>query len=66
MTCLVASCFQLGLEMEAPGPARKSPLVVLLVRANLGNAGSLVETPWEILASFSCTKSSAQLEKPQK
>lgn len=66
MTCLAASCFRLGLEMEAPGPARKSPLAVLLARANLGNAGSPVETPWEILASFSCMKSSTQLEKPQK
>jgi len=56
MTCLDASCFRLGLEMEVPGPARRVPLVVLLVGANLGSAGNLVETPWEIFTLFSCIK----------
>jgi hypothetical protein len=58
MTCLDASCFRLGLEMEVPSPARKSSLVVLLARANLGSAGNLLETPWEIFTLLSCIKSS--------
>lgn len=48
--------------MEVPGPARKSAFVVLLVRANLGSAGNLVETPWEIFTLFSCIKCSTQLK----
>lgn len=44
------------------GPARRSLLVVLLVGANLGSAGNLVETPWEIFTLFSCIKSSTQLK----
>lgn len=48
--------------MEAPGPARKSAFVVLLVRANLGSAGNLTEPPWEIFTLFSCIKSSTQLK----
>lgn len=44
--------------MEVPSPARKSSLVVLLARANLGSAGNLVETPWEIFTLLSCIKSS--------
>ena len=48
-------------------PARRSSLVVLLVGANLGSAGNLVETPWEIFTLFSCIKrSSTQLKNPQK
>lgn len=47
--------------MEVPGPARKS-VVVLLVRANLGSAGNLTETPREIFTLFSCIKSSTQLQ----
>ena len=48
-------------------PARRSSLVVLLVGANLGSAGNLVETPWEIFTLFSSIKrSSTQLKNPQK
>lgn len=36
--------------------------MVLLVGANLGSAGNLVETPWEIFTLFSCIKSSTQLK----
>lgn len=64
MTCLDASCFRLGLEMEVPSPARKSSFVVLLARANLGSAGNLVETPWEIFTLLSCIKSSTWLQNP--
>lgn len=62
MTCLGASCFRLGLEVEVPGCARKPPLSVLLVRANLGRAGNLAETPREIFTWFSCPRSSTQLQ----
>lgn len=47
--------------MEVPGAARKS-VVVLLVRANLGSAGNLTETPREIFTLFSCIKGSTQLQ----
>lgn len=48
--------------MEVPSPARKSSLVVLLVKANLGSAGNLVETPREIFTLFSYIRSSTQLQ----
>jgi hypothetical protein len=52
--------------MEVPSLARKSPLVVLLVRAKLGSAGNLVEPRGKFLPCFPAEEKFHSTIKPLK